>query len=188
MEQRVQRDRPAAEVALLRLAAAARDARGPAAQQLGGEVAERADHERLDQLDLRLEVGPAGLDLVGLRVAVAGRPTFQDICHKGVPHPVEADLLEQLVEQLPGPAHERLALAVLLRAGRLADEHQVGVGVAHAEDRVRARLAQRAAPAVAHLVVEPDQVLAPLLWRAIAHGVQVRQAIGCFPARLGGIL
>ncbi len=43
------------------------------------------------------------------------------------------DLAEQLVEQLAGLADERLALLVLVEAGRLADEHQVGVGVAGAE-------------------------------------------------------
>ena len=37
---------------------------------------------------------------------------------------------EQLGQQPAGAADERQALAVLLGAGRLADEHQVGVGVA----------------------------------------------------------
>ena len=48
----------------------------------------------------------------------------------------QADLCQQLVEQLAGLAHERLALLVLVEAGRLADEHQVGVGVAGAEHDV----------------------------------------------------
>ena len=50
---------------------------------------------------------------------------------------LQPDLLQQLVEQLPGAADERQALAVLLGARRLADEHQVGVGVAGAEDGLR---------------------------------------------------
>ncbi len=47
---------------------------------------------------------------------------------------IEPDLGEQRVEQAPGLADERLALAVLVRPRRLADEHQVGVRVSHAED------------------------------------------------------
>ena len=43
-----------------------------------------------------------------------------------------------LVEQLAGPADEGQALLVLLGAGAFADEHQVGVGVAHAEHDLRA--------------------------------------------------
>ena len=48
-------------------AAHARDAAVGAGEQLGGEVAERADHLGLDQLHLLEEVGLAGLDLVRLR-------------------------------------------------------------------------------------------------------------------------
>ena len=50
---------------------------------------------------------------------------------------------EQLVEQLPGLADEREALLVLVEAGRLADEHQLGVGVPDAEDDLRAALRER---------------------------------------------
>ena len=60
---------------------------------------------------------------------------------------LEADPREQLVEQLPGLADEREALLVLVEAGRLADEHQVGVGVADAEDDLRAALGEPAAGA-----------------------------------------
>ena len=50
------------------------------------------------------------------------------------------------------PPDEGLALQVLVAAGTLADEHHPRVGVAHAEDQVRARGAQRAELAVAHEV------------------------------------
>ena len=64
----------------------------------------------------------------------------------------QADLAEQLVEQLAGLADERQALLVLVAPGRLADEHQVGVGVAGAEDDGRARRGElRAARAVPRL-------------------------------------
>jgi hypothetical protein len=72
---------------------------------------------------------------------------------------------QQLVEQLARAPHERDALEVLLGARRLADEHQVGVGVAGAEDRLGARGVQRAALAAAHLAVEIDELLAALLGR-----------------------
>ena len=48
-----------------------------AAQQLGREVAQRADDARLDQLDLAEEVLLAVLDLLGMRIAVAGRPALE---------------------------------------------------------------------------------------------------------------
>jgi hypothetical protein len=43
------------------------------------------------------------------------------------------------IEQPPGLADERQALLVLVHAGRLADEHQLGIGVARAEHDRRAR-------------------------------------------------
>ena len=57
---------------------------------------------------------------------------------------LEADPPEQLGEEPAGAADERQPLAVLLRPGRLADEHQVGVGVAGAEDDLCAGLGERA--------------------------------------------
>src|SRR4051812_38842926 len=64
---------------LLLLPVHARDAERAAGEQLRREVAERRDDLRLDQLDLAEEVRLARLDLVGLRVAVAGRTAFEDV-------------------------------------------------------------------------------------------------------------
>ena len=58
----------------------------------------------------------------------------------------EPHLLQQLVEELPRPAHEGQALRSSC-AGRLAHEHQVGVGVARSEHHLRAALVERAAHA-----------------------------------------
>ena len=69
----------------------------------------------------------AGLDLVRLRVAVPGRAAFDDVRDVDV-LPAHADPLEQLLQQLPGLSDERDALLVLVEAGRLTDEHEVGVG------------------------------------------------------------
>ena len=63
----------AAELVHLGDPAAAGDPGRVAGDLLRREVAERRDHPRLDQLDLALEIGPAGLDLLRLRIAVAGR-------------------------------------------------------------------------------------------------------------------
>ncbi len=94
----------------------ARDAAVAAGEQLGGEVAERADHPRLDQLDLA-------------RRGRACRPRSRRAGGRGCPggrllrtlvmntsSRAQPDLLEQLVEQLARPAHERQPLLVLLGA------------------------------------------------------------------------
>ena len=47
---------------------------------------------------------------------------------------MQTDVAEQLRQQLPGGADERLSLFVLVEARRLADEHQIGVWFADAED------------------------------------------------------
>ena len=73
-----------------------------------------------------------------------GRPALHDV---GDVDAVagEAHLLgHEPVEELAGAAHEGQALLVLLGTRALADEHQVGGGVAHAEHDVRAARRQRA--------------------------------------------
>ena len=80
------------------------------------------------------------------------------------------------VEQLPGLADERQALLVLVGARRLADEHEVGVGVARAEDHLRARGDElRAAGAAARLLVDDLERLAALLALG-THGAMVDPA------------
>src|SRR5436190_11405417 len=61
-----------AERAHLFAAVEARDPGRVLPQQLGGEVAERANHVRLDQIDLAREVAAAVLDLARQWIAVAG--------------------------------------------------------------------------------------------------------------------
>src|SRR5262249_46900829 len=56
-----------------------------------------------------------------------------------------ADPLEELAEELPGGADEGDPLFVLVEARRLADEHQIGVRRAGAEDDLRPRPRQSAA-------------------------------------------
>ena len=138
------------------------DARDPerlAGEELRREVPERRDDLRPDQLDLPEEVPLAGLDLLGLRVAVAGRPALEHVRDVDV-LARQPDPGEQLAEQLPGGADERHALLVLVESGRLADEHQVGVGEPEPNTtcvRVFAS-AQRVQPATASREREQGQV------------------------------
>src|SRR2546430_13566965 len=66
-------------------------------QQLGGEVAERADHVRLDQVDLAREVAAAVLDLARQWIAVTGGPTVVD----------DASSRDEVVRVLDVDAEER---------------------------------------------------------------------------------
>src|SRR5436190_7775537 len=88
----------------------------------------------------------ARLDLVLLRVAVAGWAALEDIRDVDVLAP-ELYAGQQPLEQLPRLADEGDALLVLVEAGSLADEHQVGARVARAEDDLRPPLREPAARA-----------------------------------------
>src|SRR4051794_37168709 len=132
MEEGEHVDPATTEEVLLRHAMHFGDARRVAGQQLRREVPERRDHTRLDQLHLFLQVGPARVDLLRLRVAVAGRPALEDVRDEDV-LALQADAVQQLAEQPSGPSDEGQSLAVLLSTGSLPDEDQVGVGVARAE-------------------------------------------------------
>src|SRR5665213_480487 len=103
----------------------ARQARDPgrvAAEKLRREVAERADHRRLDQLDLAVEILLAVVDLDRQRVAVAGWMTLEDIRDKHL-RARQPDLPEQLFQQFARAADERHSLLVLACTGPLADDH-----------------------------------------------------------------
>ena len=131
-------------------------------EQLRREVAERRDELRLDQLDLPEEVRLARLDLVGLRIAVPRRAALDHVGDVDV-GALEADPGEQLLEQLPRLADEGDALLVLVEARRLADEHQLGVGVPRAEHDLRPPLGEPAARAGGNRLLERGELLAPLL-------------------------
>ena len=161
MEEREQPHGAGADRAHLGLPVQARDAGGVAAQELRGEVAQRAHDERLDQLDLLEEVGGAVLDLGRLGIAIARRAAFQEVQDEHLPA-VQPDLPEQLVQQLPRLADEGQALPVLVGSRGLAHEHQVGIRVAVPEHHGGAGVSQRTARALPGL--EPDLLerLAPL--------------------------
>ena len=141
---------------------------GPAGEKLRREVAERRDDGRLDQLDLPEEMALARLDLVRLRVAVPGRAALQDVRDEDVAA-LQSDPGEQLVEQLARLADERQSLLVLVEAGRLADEHQLGVRVAGAEHHLRPSLREAATRATGDGLGKGREVVGALD-RDCAHG------------------
>src|SRR3954449_2867097 len=122
MEQREKLDGAAGHLAFLRAPVHLGDAGRVAGEELGREVPERADDLRLDQLDLAIQVGLAGLDLLGQRVPVAGRPAADDVGDEDL-RALDPDLQEQLIQELPGASDERQALLILLSSGGLANEH-----------------------------------------------------------------
>ena len=94
-----------------------------------------------------------------------GRPALQDVGDEDVVAG-QADLGQQAVEELAGAADERQAEPVLVGPRRLADEQQVGVGVARPEDDGLARLGQlRAADAALRLLVDGLERLTAILLR-----------------------
>lgn len=103
-----------------------------------GVAAERGDHLGLNERELQLQPGEALLLLFGRGVAVLGRPEFHHVGDVDV-FTFEADRGEELVQKLPGCAHERDAELVLLLSRRLADKDDLRLRVAVAEDRVRRR-------------------------------------------------
>ena len=139
VEERQQEDGAAAELVYLGGASDLGDPGRAAGQELGGEVAEGAD----DASAGSAAPAPTGrarrrrsLPASGSRLSAAG---LEDVAMKTSSResPISSS---SLVQQLPGAADEGQALAVLFGAGRLADEHQVGVGVAGPEDGLGAGL------------------------------------------------
>src|SRR2546423_13356201 len=108
------------EVRLDELSALPRDPKVAPEQRLSRGRAEADQHAWLDHVELCLEPGPAGGDLRPVRLlvdaAVAPRlplEVFDDVGDVDL-SPVDARVLERLVEELPGRPDKRFALQVLL--------------------------------------------------------------------------
>ena len=138
------------------------DAAVRAGEELGREVAQGADHLRLDQLDLPMQVGLAGVDLVRLGVAVAGRPGFEDVRHE---HVLRATARSRpaagRAAARPGP---RRAAPGGPRGGPGASPTNIRSASAlpFPKTTLVRPCVQRAARAAGSLPVERDEVLAPL--------------------------
>src|SRR5438552_3086093 len=90
---------------------------------------ERHDERRVEDLELALEIGGTGGNLVRFRIAILRGAALDDV---GDEHLVAspAERREELDEQVAGPPDERTALAVFVLARSLADEDDLRVGVA----------------------------------------------------------
>ena len=136
-----------------------------AQQGLGGDAAEAADQARLQDRQLTLQVRFAGTDLRRQRVAVLRRAAFEDVADEDV-LAGEADGGDDLRQQLAAAPDERLALTVLVLTGGFADEDDVGLGIALAEDGVGAPAGQVAGGARQHQLAQAGEGL-----RAVASGL-----------------
>ena len=88
------------------------------AQQLRREVAERADHGRLDQLELAVQILATGVQFVRIRIPVPRGPAFDRVADEDLAA-LDADLGQELLEQLARLAYERQPLEVLVGTRRL---------------------------------------------------------------------
>src|SRR5919109_736928 len=86
-----------------------------------GVAAEGHDDRRIQDLELAAEERRTRRDLLGLRIAVAGRAALDDVGDEHVA-PCPADVAEQVHEQPAGTADERTTLPILVLARALADE------------------------------------------------------------------
>jgi hypothetical protein len=93
---------------------------------------------------LAQQVFPAVGALVFRRKPVSRRAAFEDVANVDF-FTLEARRGNDLIEQLAGFADEGLALLVFVGARRFADEQNAGLGIADAEDRLRACRGQLAA-------------------------------------------
>src|SRR5215813_6890249 len=138
----------------VQLAAHAADA-GLGRKQVGrGDLAQRDDELRPDQLDLAVQVRLATQRFAGLRIAVARGPAFDAIRDIDAVAAPDTDRREHIVQQPAGLADERLALRILLGARAFTDEHPVGVLVADTEHGLVALLMQRTIRAGGHALLE----------------------------------
>ena len=98
-----------------------------------GVSAERDDHCGLDERDLELEPGHALLLLFRSGVTIAGRAELHDIADVDV-GALEADGAEEFIEELTCRTYKWSALLIFLLPGGFTDEHDLGMGIAFAED------------------------------------------------------
>ena len=76
---------------------------------------------------MALQPDVAGGHLVRQRVAVLRRAVPDDVGDEDLA-PIEADVQQELVEQLPGGSHEGPSLEILVVPGRFAQEEDPGLG------------------------------------------------------------
>ena len=115
--------------------------------RLHGDPAEQAEKLGPDDGDLLFQVREAVVRLFDCGSAVFGGTALEDVGDVDLIARQAHPLGDHVGEQLAGPADERLAQAVFVGSRRLADEHEPGLGLTGAEDRLGAGLRQVRTPA-----------------------------------------
>src|SRR5205807_8581200 len=111
--------------------------------------AKRDDCFGTNNFNLPHEKWRAGLTLITLWRSIARRAALDDIGDVDF-FAAQAHGFDHIGQQLPGAADERLALFIFISARSFANEHQIGSGIAYAENNLLASLfVQAAAGAVA---------------------------------------
>lgn len=149
-------------------------------------AAEGDDHLRAHAHDLGPEEGHAALQLARLGVAVVRRAALHDVGDVDLVAAHAHAALDDRGELLPRPPDEGQPLAVLVSARPLADEHQLRLRVARAEDDLRAAGGQLAATAVAEHAGHARQV-GRLRERGHQRGVRLLRRAPA-PARRAAVL
>jgi hypothetical protein len=133
---------------------------------LHGKTSQGNDQPGAYQLDLLVEIGPTGVDLLGLRIPVSWWSALDHIGYVYVLS-FEADLFQELVQVVARRANEGSALAIFVKAGALTDEHDVGILRAFAGHGMGPSLAQDAPLATLNFFAEISkfgQRMAPFLF------------------------
>src|SRR5690606_11993121 len=128
-------------------------------QLLRREGADREDRPGRDELELTVKEAGTGLDLVGPGVPVPRRPALEDVADEDLA-PRAPDREEEQVQELSGRPDERPPGPVLLAAGRLAHNDEIGRGVPFPEDHVLPSFVQRARGAPGDLLREDAECVA----------------------------
>jgi len=131
-------------------------------QVLGRHAPQSDEHPRAYQIDLAVEVPSTLSGFVRRRVAIVGRPALDDISDVDI-LPVETDRLDDLRQELARPSDKRQTLPILFGSRPFADEHQLGLGIAGAEDNTLAAGAQIAERATHRLFAHDIELLVGLI-------------------------
>jgi hypothetical protein len=131
------------------LASEDRDALRGLQQGLGGEGPQGADDLGSDGVQLLAEEGEAGLDLIGLRVAVLRRAAFYDVGDVDL-FSREVYGLDDTGKELPCLADKGPPLQVLFPARGFSHKDDHGMGIPFAKDHALSALMEPAPGTIPH--------------------------------------
>jgi hypothetical protein len=107
----------------------------------------------LQQTDLSIKVTATTRRFAGLRIAIARRPALQDI--RNVHDlPLQSDCPQHFIQQLSGLADERFTPPVLFSTRRFADDQEIRVRLACAENSLCSALVQVTAGTRCHRLLQ----------------------------------